>query len=1182
MTTVRARAALTLSAFVVGGLCVECGFEALPREILVPSPPGSHVAFACTNAAPAPAVRSPVSFSDAVLWHPEGAFKDARFLLTGALRADAERNAWTEKESATFPANLPKDEGPGWPLVPLGGDYWKTEYPVVQPGQRWISSGYFMTKAERPSERADGARTGAIWASFPIGPADRFLRLAVGGDSDANVGVELLVKDRDASEPDFAGCKPASTDHYEAGGGALEGFTPLFTLHGGGREPVEDHDVALAAAGCTLARHTVAVRVFDTSTSSHVNVGPIELSSDPLPDETPVWGFADFHTHPTDYLAFGGLQGIHTVWGAPGGSIANYVSGDAVKNTTEMSRDVPPCDEPHKAYNAHHGGFGAPIALAVAEGQVTASLADLSDTAIADKHPSQGGPTFHDFPDFRRGSHQQYHISQIHRAYLGGLRLISALAVQNRGLEFGMGWAICGADGKPRVNTTADWDIIRGHVEVMRELAELNQDWMAIAYTPSQARQIIRSNRLAVVLGVEVGQLGQVADGTVDQQVKRLVDLGIRQVVLVHGMDNELAGTAIFVDLYNSVSDWLNRPADIQFKVQPLSAVLSTKPFSPAVFFKVTTDPSPLSRDGLDPILFRLADPRRAILSDVFDRPGVGTYKVPIEDIPFGSLHPFVSNPSFLETERGVYDGYGPGQRNQRGLTPRGKEFLATLMQHGMMVDFDHMSDKTVSDAYTVFDDYGCNQYPFMVSHAHFRHLEYKADYSDHTDTLVANTSALLQHGPDMSDCIRNHIRNPLACNSTVLAEAIKAQQLAPQLGPGSVSRGNLPTEFTLATSEVQNLDARRAAMGVFVGQAPLDDRALEPPDLPFSNDCGGSSKGFATALWYAQQKVKHAAIGLATDFTQIRNVVPRFGPNACSSYLDAGAGSESAAQLLETLLNPGQYRFDDQRSPVRYTQGATCASSDLSDRQLGVPCGDAPPLAPYVMGQRVYDFNVDGLAHFGLVPDMLQDVANIAGPEKRDTLMAPLFHSAEGFVEMWERQRALAQCADGPMCGSTQGPSKDTQACADACPDGWNRGAPLQSIEDRFGECKAGAKITFVVSDVNNRCQEVKPIYSQRGADPHQQGIDLTQQGDWAVFPARTRQLWKCGERLSSTGCPDGTNYIEVRRVLEATVGDRQDCNWLPLPPEKGNRSVVFECLSGPPLPGPSPSPSGDVACTP
>src|SRR5262249_44634521 len=153
-------------------------------------------------------------------------------------------------------------------------------------------------------------------------------------------------------------------------------------------------------------------------------------------------------------------------------------------------------------------------------------------------------PSYRDFPHHERGAHQQYHITQMHRAYLGGLRLMTALAIHNRGLEYGVGWGTCSPEGNPTGETTSELDVVRAHAEAMRELADLNRDWMQIAYTPEQARAIIRQNKLAVVLGVEVPGLGATDD--VAGQVKELDELGIRQVVIVHGMDNDLGGTALF------------------------------------------------------------------------------------------------------------------------------------------------------------------------------------------------------------------------------------------------------------------------------------------------------------------------------------------------------------------------------------------------------------------------------------------------------------------------------------------------------------------------------------------------------------------------------------------------------------------------------------------------------------
>jgi hypothetical protein len=62
---------------------------------------------------------------------------------------------------------------------------------------------------------------------------------------------------------------------------------------------------------------------------------------------------------------------------------------------------------------------------------------------------------------------------------------------------------------------------------------------------------------------------------------------------------------------------------------------------------------------------------------------------------------------------------------------------------------------------------------------------------------------------------------------------------------------------------------------------------------------------------------------------------------------------------------------------------------------------GDNRPLARCKAGpRRDYDINIDGMAHYGLLPDFLQDVRNV-GLSAQD--LAPLFRSASDYIDMWE-----------------------------------------------------------------------------------------------------------------------------------------------------------------------------------
>lgn len=47
------------------------------------------------------------------------------------------------------------------------------------------------------------------------------------------------------------------------------------------------------------------------------------------------------------------------------------------------------------------------------------------------------------------------------------------------------------------------------------------------------------------------------------------------------------------------------------------------------------------------------------------------------------------------------------------------------------------------------------------------------------------------------------------------------------------------------------------------------------------------------------------------------------------------------------------------------------------------------------------WDFNTDGMAHYGLMPDFLQDLRNIGLTPMQLTY---LFRSAEDYIQMWEK----------------------------------------------------------------------------------------------------------------------------------------------------------------------------------
>jgi microsomal dipeptidase-like Zn-dependent dipeptidase len=1174
------------------------GVQELPCNTVLPSRPGKTTGFECKVPSHRQATADLFDFNDKQ-WVRSDVFANAPITQANVLATEV-RPAWTVRQRSSMP-RLHSERISAEALVPLGGDYWQhARYPIVPQSTRaWVSSGYAVREGE--VRFLGGEATGELTRSFK---PRKYLRVSIGGHlaaiagrDDASVGVELRVP----VGTRVAGCQSATlVPPGKNEGGAVVAAA----WRGSNQDAVETYQLDTDSPDCKLRGVEATLRIFDHSKESYVNVGRIEMGDDPLDvtsewASTPVWGLADFHTHPTANLGFGGLQGIHTLWGVAGGGIEEYVGADKQR---AIARDLPACDDPHMKFNAHGGGLAAPIMLNFAEHRTSQTLSDLNNWDISERHPSQGAPTFADFPSHRSGTHLQYHVTQLHRAYLGGLRLLSALALQDEGLEYGVGWVTCGSNGAPTVDTTIDIAVVRAHVEAMRELAAKNAEWMELVYSPEQARRAIRANKLAVVLGVEVPRIDQI-DYEHQQDLglvaEELAALGVRQVVVVHGMDNDLASSALFQDLYNSVNDWMHRDRHERDHVDELSGELTTDPLSAgkSVFFDITTTPSPL--DASTPIQYRLSSPHRIVLSDMFPRPDPYTFKVKLlgQSLAFGALHPLVSNPPLFAYTQGQYDDQPRGHRNARGLTGRGREFIERLMQHGMMIDLAHMSDQTVVDTFDSANADHCDDYPLMISHAHFRPLAIKNDYSDRVGPFTDRTakqvqSDLLGKGETMDLCAQRNER----CNPHVLQEAKLAREQGPYSGEGTVDRGNLAREYDISLAEAHKVVARRGVIGVFLGQSPQDASALPSG---FNSDCAGTSKGFAGSLLFAQDHLRHG-LGLASDLGLISSVAPRFGRHACGGYLDIGSGSESGAQLLETLLEPGQYRFFDQRDPVVYsTDVASCVAGSAEHAKIRdafgneqAECGTEAPLEPYVLGERTFDFNYDGLANYGLLPDMLQDTANVLTHRATaqgvpTSPLDDLFSSADQYLTMWQSARRLAQCdsPDRPCDPLLASLVKDgRRACGNACPDSWNRGAPLQSIGEFVGTCDVGEPIyidpvaprkcvrdktwRFNCANVpKNERSSTKPIWQQRRADPYEQG-DLTEQGDWALFHVGQQPTWQCGNApRQPLYCPTRTNYVQVRRILDTTISKPWEprCDRLPLPPELGNRAVRFECLAGP-----------------
>ncbi len=89
-------------------------------------------------------------------------------------------------------------------------------------------------------------------------------------------------------------------------------------------------------------------------------------------------------------------------------------------------------------------------------------------------------------------------------------------------------------------------------------------------------------------------------------------------------------------------------------------------------------------------------------------------------------------------------------------------------------------------------------------------------------------------------------------------------------------------------------------------------------------------------------------------------------------------------------------YSQEDQRNFNRIYHAVLPAWAAMNAKY-----GNNQPLRRLKSGNRDWDFNTDGMAHYGLMSDFLQDLRNIGLTPIQLTY---LFRSAEDYIQMWEK----------------------------------------------------------------------------------------------------------------------------------------------------------------------------------
>jgi microsomal dipeptidase-like Zn-dependent dipeptidase len=384
-------------------------------------------------------------------------------------------------------------------------------------------------------------------------------------------------------------------------------------------------------------------------------------------------GYADLHVHLMNHLGFGG----HLLHGAPdvdvllpAGTLYNGVNANAFKGKTcnegpQRARTIQEalgsCYSTHRGHDMIKNKCGNHMRQ-----MVISKFAKFHD-AHHDEHP-QGFPAFTSWPTWDDMNHQQIWVDWIRRAKEGGLRVMVALAGNSVTLAKGI-------DGNQPYDDKSAGDL---QVAEIRRFVGRHKDFMEIAYSAADLRRIVGQDKLAVIVGIELDDIGsfvlagqhglpgmpkgfKATASHVNAEVDRLYKLGVRYLFPVHVTDNLFGGAALYQHEF-----W------------------RANKYHTGQFFDVGCATP--------------ADEITVKLESGFD---------------------FIKNPALgdLGVQPLPKCAPGSGHTNKRGLTELGRVFLRAVMGRGMIIDVDHGGQKTVNDIIAFTKTTPAGAYPLISGH---------------------------------------------------------------------------------------------------------------------------------------------------------------------------------------------------------------------------------------------------------------------------------------------------------------------------------------------------------------------------------------------------------------------------------------------------------------------------------
>jgi hypothetical protein len=213
--------------------------------------------------------------------------------------------------------------------------------------------------------------------------------------------------------------------------------------------------------------------------------------------------------------------------------------------------------------------------------------------------------------------------------------------------------------------------------------------------------------------------------------------------------------------------------------------------------------------------------------------------------------------------------------------------------------------------------------------------------------------------------------------NTMTLAEEIGYPVISGHTGFIEIAAGPKRHEGNKTLTDVQRIRNVGGLVAPILQQGSISEAtAFAGGRWTARNQCSHSIETFAQAYLYAITQMGMGPVPIGSDFNAPPPpgvLGPQFGAQGCF-----GGGTPPP-----------------EESRLRYPFNSLYSGRDIFKS---------------VIGDKEFDFNNDGLAHVGMLPDFiasLQQVIRVTPSQDPREPFRPLFNSAEGYIRMWERIEA-------------------------------------------------------------------------------------------------------------------------------------------------------------------------------